>query len=171
MRPEYLSASERKTLERRVLDKFKLVKTSISSEQIKQDQIRQILLEERGVLVSSKELQAQHQDLQRQRDELVEPYLQDEKNNLRVRLAELSNQKQEEMEIAHKNYSDAVSAAKLALQHAREEIDARFNATEQELKVDLESVRDKMIRQHAFEITEQLSVLKRNERQYFRCRN
>lgn len=158
-----LAVSERNKLEKRIHEKFKLVKQSIGSDHVDEEQIKQQMLQQKGVNIPSIELKAQHVDLQRRRDELIEPHIQSARNHLTVRLQELDMQKREELQDAQNTFKQQMTELKTKLSATKNEIENRYEGERSDLQKGLEEVRQEQMEAHAGDMNKKLDVLKRQE--------
>lgn len=158
-----LSANDRRQVERRVIDKYRLIKQTICGDHIDPEQIKQQMLAKKGIIVSSTELSVQHKDLQRIREEMIEPHIQAARNSLTIQLSELDSQKKEEMQAILGEFRKDISALKLRVQSQKREIENRFSSQREELQANLEKVRTEQLGRHAKDISSKMDELKKQE--------
>lgn len=158
-----MGTSDRKALEKRIVERFKLVKQSICAEQIDPVQVKEQMLQKRGIVIPSTELAAQHKDLTRQREEMIEPHIQDARNQLRIQLSELDARQDEEVQAAISDYKQAMSDIKAKLTTTKREIANRYDAEKDELQRGLEQVRTEELEKRAKDINTRLDELKKKE--------
>lgn len=158
-----LSANDRRQVERRIVDKYKLIKQTICGDHIDPEQIKQQMLAKKGIIVSSTELSVQYKDLQRIREELIEPHIQAARNSLTIQLSELDSQKKEEMQAILGEFRKDISALKLRVQSQKREIENRFSSQREELQANLEKVRTEQLGRHAKDISSKMDELKKQE--------
>jgi hypothetical protein len=158
-----LSANDRRQVERRVVDKYRLIKQTICGDHIDPEQIKQQMLAKKGILVSSTELSVQHKDLQRLREELIEPHIQTAQNSLTIQLSELDSRKKEETQAVLGEFRREISSLKLKVQSQRREIENRFSGQREELQANLEKVRTEQLERHARDISSKMDELKKQE--------
>lgn len=158
-----LSANDRRQVERRIVDKYKLIKQTICGDHIDPEQIKQQMLAKKGIIVSSTELSVQYKDLQRIREELIEPHIQAARNSLTIQLSELDSRKKEEMQAILGEFRKDISALKLRVQSQKREIENRFSSQREELQANLEKVRTEQLGRHAKDISSKMDELKKQE--------
>lgn len=160
---ENLTAGERNKLEKRLVQRMNVLRQSISGDQIDEHRIKEKMLAEQGITLASKEYTARYEDLKRQREELIEPLIQQEKNSLRVRRSELEGQKKEELDVIQNEYKNMLTELKLKLQRAIDELNLRYTASFKELETGLEKIRLGIMEKDGKQISEQIEEAKKME--------